>query len=95
MNLHGEIMQIKYAWDTEIYGKLTAYQCYVCGHRDARHAAAELALKYDAISGSLRRLLAAVTQASDIAAWPVCGVGDPVGDELRAAIKEAEEIIGK
>jgi len=43
---------------------------------------------------SLRRLTAAVRQAGDISAWPVCGEGDAVGDELVAALVEAEKLIG-
>ena len=54
-----------------------------------------LAHRAIALERSLRRLTQAVRQAGDIGSWPVCGEGDPVGDELRAAIKEAEEIIGK
>ena len=43
---------------------------------------------------SLRRLTAAVRQAGDFSAWPVCGEGDAVGDELVAALVEAEKLIG-
>jgi len=95
MNLHSEIMNIKYAWDKEIHGDLNPFQCYIAGHRDARHRAAELALKHDSsIAASLRRLAAAVRQAGDISEWPVCGDGDVVGDEMEAALVEAEWLAG-
>jgi len=48
----------------------------------------------DAIAASLRRLTAAVRQAGDISEWPVCGEGDAVGDELAAALVEAEWLAG-
>lgn len=48
MNLHNEIMNIniKNGFDySEFESKVIAYKC---GHRDARHSAAELSLKSDA-----------------------------------------------
>lgn len=53
MNLHNEIMNINISngFDySEFESKVIAYKC---GHRDARHSAAELALKYDALIDDL------------------------------------------
>ena len=94
MNLHGEIMNIPSKPFRLVFNGPGELNAYLYGHRDARHAAAELALKYDAIAASLRRLTAAVRQAGDISSWPVCGVGDVVGDELAAALVGAEKLIG-
>ena len=52
-----------------------------------------LAHRAIALERSLRRLSQAIRQAGDIGLWPVCGEGDPVGAELRAAIDEAEEVL--
>lgn len=46
MDLHSEIMNIKVDDDHEL--DHDAYISYKLGHRDARHAAAELSLKADA-----------------------------------------------
>ena len=48
MNLHNQIMNIQ----TRI-GTYNDEFCYKLGHRDARHAAAELAMKYDALIDDL------------------------------------------
>lgn len=44
MNLHNQIMNIP-----TVPGSYNDEFCYKLGHRDARHAAAELSLKYDAL----------------------------------------------
>lgn len=44
MTLHNQIMNIP-----TVIGTYNDLFCYKLGHRDARHAAAELALKYDAL----------------------------------------------
>jgi len=60
MDLHGEIMNIRCVPLTGAYG---------IGHRDARHAAAELAIaldaKYAALMESHRGLLAALKEVVD------------------------------
>jgi hypothetical protein len=57
MNLHNEIMNIPAMVPTEalVDGKSFAYKI---GHRDARHAAAELSLKAEARIEELELLLA-------------------------------------
>ena len=56
MNLHGHIMSLPQTPGLQMFDAteqhLTAYKC---GHRDARHAAAELALKADAEIDELRK----------------------------------------
>lgn len=47
MSLHGDIMNIPHAFDTYPWGRMEKVS-YVTSHRDARHAAAELAIKADA-----------------------------------------------
>lgn len=57
MNLHNEIMNLNIlgGFDySEFENKVIAYKC---GHRDARHAAAELSLKAEARIGELEFLL--------------------------------------
>ena len=51
-------------------------------------------MKCKSLETAIRRLTAAVRQAGDISEWPVCGEGDVVGDELAAALVEAEGLIG-
>jgi hypothetical protein len=71
MNLHGQIMNIKCdpcnvsaGFDA---GALTSDQVthYKLGHKDARHAAAELALKADAINAELLAALQDLIEAAD------------------------------
>lgn len=53
MTLHNEIMNIPIANDfdySDFHSKVYAYKS---GHRDARHAAAELSLKYEALMDEL------------------------------------------
>ena len=60
MNLHGEIMNIECNPLSRPFDSQIEKLAYRIGHKDARHAAAELALKYDAIAASHRRLVEAV-----------------------------------
>ena len=46
MSLHDDIMNIPHAFDTYPFGRMERVS-YVTGHRDARHAAAELAVEAD------------------------------------------------
>ena len=72
----------------EQLGKLGAF-CGPLVNHQLRDAEAEI----ESLKPYLRRLTAAVRQAGDISAWPVCGEGDAVGGELAAALKEAEELL--
>ena len=47
MSLHNEIMNIPVQYSRSEFGKEVHYLHYSEGHRDARHSAAELSLKYD------------------------------------------------
>lgn len=66
MRLHNEIMNIPVG--TVVYDlfdhKIMAYKC---GHRDARHAAADLSLKYEARIEELENMLARLVQENDLA----------------------------
>lgn len=65
MNLHGKIMNLRTTKHREPEGLLPAYKR---GHRDARHAAAELALRADALANALRMYLASgIGNSTDIA----------------------------
>lgn len=50
MNLHGRIMNIP----AKPYDGTDAYTHYCRGHRDARHAAAELAISADKLADAMR-----------------------------------------
>lgn len=54
MDLHGKVMNLQ----AKPYDGTDAYTHYCRGHRDARHAAAELALKADAVIEAARAVLA-------------------------------------
>ena len=86
MDLHGEIMNIRCVPLTGAYG---------IGHRDARHAAAELAIahdaKYAALSTSHRELLAA---AKSYMEHSVCGYSYRQR-EFQEAIAKAEALGGE
>jgi hypothetical protein len=56
MTLHGKIMNLPARMPSEC-AKMAASTAYKAGHRDARHAAAELALKADALADELRDVL--------------------------------------
>jgi hypothetical protein len=61
MSLHNEIMNIQVkATDGQRYQEMGSEgeHCYKIGHRDARHAAAELSLKYEALIEDLSDALA-------------------------------------
>lgn len=58
MNLHNEIMNIPVDQDKRLEAvKNAGASAYTCGHRDARHAAAELSLKAEARIEELELLL--------------------------------------
>ena len=49
MNLHDKIMNLPLGGGASEWRTETLLYPYKCGHRDARHAAAELAVKHDAL----------------------------------------------
>lgn len=60
MNLHGEIMNLPRSTDIAVNLRYAGWEpalAYKEGHRDARHGAAELALKADACIEALRDIL--------------------------------------
>ena len=54
MNLHGQVMNLQ----AKPYDGTDAHTHYCRGHKDARHAAAELAVKADAVVDAARAVLA-------------------------------------
>ncbi len=69
MNLHDKIMNIQQHYCVKPTEYADSYR-YAVGHRDARHAAAELALKYD---GAIEEALLVLEQL-------VCVLGDVGAD---------------
>lgn len=57
MNLHNEIMNIPVPSNVDYSSPATKVIAYKFGHRDARHAAAELSLKAEARIGELEDML--------------------------------------
>lgn len=92
MDLHSEIMNIP-----TIVGTYNDEFCYKLGHRDARHAAAELALKADARIEELEEMLRWYVEEDEI------NEGDPENEYWvegkHKAIKllgmEIEELVGE
>jgi hypothetical protein len=89
MNLHGQIMNL--SCDTPRFGRTTTKH-YKEGHRDARHAAAELALAADA---EIERLRAALLHVLPLAEgeWAhhegLSNMGVTVGAEALRIIRAA------
>lgn len=79
MDLHGDIMNIQALIPTEALedGKVHAYKI---GHKDARHAAAELALKADARIEELEEALKELYIASGTVANCAYNVGQSQED---------------
>lgn len=68
MNLHSKIMNLRSNATTPEGRFCARSNDYKEGHRDARHAAAELALKADALADALRLYVAAgIGHSTDIA----------------------------
>jgi hypothetical protein len=59
MSLHNKIMNLPAHQATEVYVDRELIRAYRVGHRDARHAAAELALAYDELLDACRMLVGA------------------------------------
>ena len=77
MNLHGRIMNLFCEYGH--YGDPSVQTGYKFGHRDARHAAAELALEADATIDRLRVLLAHAVAEAD--GWHDECQGGPIEDD--------------
>jgi len=62
MNLHSEIMNIQIFEEEDLKANLpkASFAAYKVGHRDARHAAAELSLKAEARIEDLEAFLAKI-----------------------------------
>lgn len=87
MNLHGQIMNIPA--DASKAGTDDPRMAYLHGHRDARHAAAELANKADAVAAAAHRLLdwiALSAEHADCIDWPAVMAGE-VKDLARALVE--------
>ena len=75
MNLHNEIMNIPVKHERVIFQDQVCYLMYKEGHRDARHAAAELSLKAEARIEELEEVLKELY----IASGPVANCAYNVG----------------
>ena len=102
MDLHGEIMNIRRDEPRDSFDDLSELTAYRMGHRDARHAAAELAIaldaKYAALQSSHRELLAEakefVRQYGCECMHPACRhCSDSI--LLESAIRNAEALGGE
>ena len=75
MNLHGQIINIQADHKKTVEEYSDRRHAYIFGHRDARHAAAELAMKADACIEALRMLVASGNEFKsfdgDMPAWHV------------------------
>ena len=97
MDLHGQIMNIQEPSDRAL-GQAVAdsrieapdvIHAYKCGHRDARHAAAEIALQGDKALDLLRRIIASAGEC-DVSSD---GAGVPLAAIDYRLIEEAKEIL--
>jgi hypothetical protein len=92
MDLHGQIMNLPARLPSDC-AKMATATAYKTGHRDARHAAAELALKADACVEALRDILMHVGEGRGDAVEWVC---EPIhSDEIRAAREALAELDGR
>ena len=77
MSLHDEIMNIGCDASMSHFSTLDELLAYKTGHRDARHAAAELAIKLEAQRDQLREALRELEHAySREVNWEFAGRGD-------------------
>jgi len=53
MTLHDKIMRMPHGTNEAVYSERSDWLAYKTGHRDARHAAAELAIAQDALVAQL------------------------------------------
>jgi len=83
MDLHSEIMNIP-----TIVGTYNDEFCYKLGHRDARHAAAELALKADARIDELESVL---SKLMDKAYYTLCSSHFDELDEYLESLLENKQ----
>ena len=87
MNLHGQMMNL-HPPESGVAG---CYE-YKVGHRDARHAAAELALKYDAIVEETGALISQLIHDLDHIGSDGWCRGDVHGDELNQLVALNEKL---
>jgi len=81
MDMHGQIMNLQCTIPGTL--ALNEHRAYKIGHRDARHAAAELALKADALAQALRDILMHIGKGREDGVEWVC---EPIhSDEIKAA----------
>lgn len=71
MDLHRRIMNIPFAVPDDVAWTHGEIQAAKIGHRDARHAAAELALEADACMQALRDGLGRSPGRADFEAWAI------------------------
>lgn len=62
MNLHGSIMNLEAKTPSELDKAAGLIEAYKMGHRDARHAAAELANTTDAVIAEARKIIIELCQ---------------------------------
>lgn len=85
MNYHGRMMNIQ----ADANKPHATTLVYLYGHRDARHAAAEIAAEADMVIAELLNALEEVMRwFGKLEDWS--GVGDPDIDAWRAVIKKAK-----
>jgi hypothetical protein len=81
MSFHGKMMNLPMTLDARDAGPYA--NGYKQGHKDARHAAAELALKADALAEALRDMLMHIGKGREDGVEWVC---EPIHhDEIKAA----------
>lgn len=81
MSLHDDIMNIPHAFDTYPFGRMERVS-YVTGHRDARHAAAELAVEADTEIERLKAENAGLRAQIEAARPPLLPPIDPDDEEI-------------
>lgn len=65
MSLHDKLMNLPHGATGELYAERAEFLAYKTGHRDARHAAAELAVGQDAVVEKLAEVLGMASIALD------------------------------
>lgn len=90
MNLHSEIMNIQCDTNDECtykYGQEHHHTSYKLGHRDARHAAAELSLKAEARIEELESIIQGTIDCLSVSG-DAEGLADFVIENLRRVFKK-------
>ena len=91
MNLHGRIMSLNCIL-TNMDAEPAQRLAYKVGHRDARHAAAELAMLGDACAAALHALLERYT---DLVNCGDCGNWNPEREDQVIAARAALAAVGE